>query len=362
VTVPQLTPGLTYSFKVRVMDAAGNFLTEYGSTATAAVPAAPAALVVGTYNVRCHNCNSGIAEEKPWTTRKPAVIETIVEQNPDVIGLQEAQQSWLLKPGGGTINKSQFEDLVDGLGSNWKLTNPARNNCVKSTTPTGCVYADQDASKGTKIIYRTDRLALVSSGTDMLPGLNASVYERYLAWAVFEQRSTGTRFFFGNTHLEPDNDAAGKTVFHNQRAVQARAIIGIIAERNPGGLPVVLVGDLASTRADVPTNAPYDVLTLESGPIGGLVDPLGNVKGNSRPVNPTVETRINTNYYSFNGWARKARKTTTQVNGVYNDYVLTTPGVRVEEFENVVNVDDNGSFVGVIPSDHNMARATLRLP
>ena len=94
---------------------------------------------------------------------------------------------------------------------------------------------------------------------------------------------------------------------------------------------------------------------------GGLIDPLGNVKGVSTPVKPTVETRINTNYYSFNGWARTARRTTSQVNGVYVDYILTTP-MRVSEWETVVNVDANNRFVGVIPSDHNLLKATVWLP
>ncbi len=357
MTLTGLTPGVTYSFKVRVMDAAGAFLTDYGATVTAAIPRRPTPVIAASYNIRCHNCSSGIAEEKPWSTRRTAIAETINSEGPDVIGLQEAQQSWLLDSNGDTINKSQFEDLVELLGGAWKLTNPARNNCVKSTTPTDCVYRDQGASKGTKIIYRTDRLKLISSGTVELSALTSSSYDRYLAWAVFEQFSTGKQFFFGDTHLEPDNDKAGETIYHDQRARQAQDILRIIAAKNTGKLPVVLVGDLASSRADEPTNAPYDVLTG-----GGLVDPLGNVKGTTQPVNPTVQTRINTNYYSFNGWARTARKTTTQVNGIYNDYILTTPGTGVAEFENVVKVDSAGRFVGVIPSDHNMVRATLWLP
>ncbi len=357
LTLNGLTPGVTYSFKVRVMDAVGEFLTDYGTTVTVSVPRRPTPVIAASYNVRCHNCSSGIAEEKPWTTRRTAIIETINSEGPDVIGLQEAQQSWLLDSNGDTINKSQFEDLVERLGGVWKLTNPARNNCVKSTTPTDCVYKDQGASKGTKIIYRTDRLKLISSGTVELSALTSSSYDRYLAWAVFEQLSTGKQFFFGDTHLEPDNDKVGQTIYHDQRARQAQDILRIIAAKNTGKLPVVLVGDLASSRADEPTNAPYDVLTK-----GGLIDPLGNVKGVTQPVNPTVQTRINTNYYSFNGWARTARKTTSQVNGIYNDYILTSPGTTVAEFENVVKVDSAGKFVGVIPSDHNMVRATLWLP
>lgn len=356
LTLTGLTPRTAYSFKVRVMDGAGKFLTDYGSTVKVTLPAEPTPLVVSAYNVRCHNCSSGLAEEKPWSTRRTAVADTIAGADPDVVALQEAQQSWLLNPDGSTRNKSQFEDLVDLLGTPWTLTNPARNNCVKSTTPSNCVYADQGASNGTKIIFRADRLKKIDSGSVMLTPLTESSYSRYLAWAVFEQRATGQRFFFGSTHLEPLNDPVGETLYHDQRAQQARDVLAAIKAKNTASLPVVLAGDLASSRADNPTNAPYEVLTK-----GGLIDPLGNVKGSSTPVKPTVETRINTNYYSFNGWARTARRTTTQINGVYVDYILTSP-MRVSAWETVVNVDADNKFIGVIPSDHNLLKATVWLP
>ncbi|MCW5953069.1 MAG: fibronectin type III domain-containing protein, partial [Propionibacteriaceae bacterium] len=177
-TLSGLTPRTAYSFKVRVMDNAGNFLTDYGSTVKVTLPAEPTPLVVAAYNVRCHNCSSGLAEEKPWSVRRTEVANTIVAADPDVVGLQEAQQSWLIKPDGSKQNKSQFEDLVELLGNPWALTNPARNNCVKSTTPTDCVYADQGASNGTKIIYRTDRLKRIDSGTVQLTQLTPSSYNR----------------------------------------------------------------------------------------------------------------------------------------------------------------------------------------
>ena len=356
LTLTGLTPRTAYSFKVRVMDDAGNFLTDSGSTVKVTLPAEPTPLVVSAYNIRCHNCSSGLAEEKPWSTRRTEVAATILRADPDVVGLQEAQQSWLIKPDGSTQNKSQFEDLVDLLGTPWTLANPARNNCVKSTTPSNCVYADQGASNGTKIIFRSDRLKKIDSGSVKLTPLTEDSYNRYLAWAIFEQRATGQRFFFGNTHVEPLNDPVGETLYHDQRAQQARDVLAAIKAKNPSSLPVVLAGDLASSRADNPTNAPYDVITA-----GGLIDPLGNVKGTSTPVKPTVETRINTNYYSFNGWARTARRTTSQVNGVYVDYILTSP-MRVSEWETVVNVDANNKFIGVIPSDHNLIKATVWLP
>ena len=48
-------------------------------------------------------------------------------------------------------------------------------------------------------------------------------------------------------------------------------------------------------------------------------------------------------------------------NGTQLDFIFLTK-MRVSEYEVVVNVDSSGHFVGRIPSDHNMIRATVWLP
>ena len=77
------------------------------------------------------------------------------------------------------------------------------------------------------------------------------------------------------------------------------------------------------------------------------------------PFAVAVNTRFvpNTQYASHNAWKRVAPKK-PWLNGLYIDYIWTSQGIRVPEWETVVNVDSNGNFVGVIPSDHNMLRAT----
>lgn len=355
VQLTGLAPKTTYYLKVRVLNPDGSFASDYSTTIEVTTAAASGPLRVASYNVRCHNCDSGSVNEEPWTIRRDGVVATIRSANPDVVALQEAQQSWLRDAAGKLINLAQFEDLTKRLGSPWALTNKYRNNCVKSTTPTKCVYADRGASNGSKIIYRTDRLTLLDQGSKELSSLYKNSYDRFVVWAIFRQIETGREFFFADIHLEPDNDSGTSLAHYDIRKTQARDVLAAIGARNPDHLPVIVAGDPASNKYESPTNAPYDVFTA-----GGLVDPLGNTWRSSVPVKPTVENRINTNYNSFNAWERFARRS-GNANGTYTDYIFTSR-MRVSEWETVVKVDAANNFVGVIPSDHNLIRATVWLP
>ena len=349
-----LAPQTTYSVKVRVLDTNGDFASDYSPTVTITTPSVAKPLRVASYNVRCATCSSSRIDELPWSERRGAVVATVNGADPDVIGFQEAQQSWLTEDG-TLLNLAQFEDLLKRLGEPWAITNGYRNNCVKSTTPTNCEYKDRGATNGTRIMYRTDRLTMLAHGSVSLPVSPLHDYPRWLAWATFTQKSSGRSFFFGNIHFEPNNDTSGSTTYYTVRKQEAETVVAAIARLNTGKLPVVLVGDANSSKWDVPSNVPYDTFVAS-----GLVDPLGNTYRSSTAVGATVEKRINTNYYSYNNFERYARRSGS-VNGSYTDYIFTTP-MRVSEWETVVDVDANNNFIGVIPSDHNLIRATVWLP
>ena len=67
------------------------------------------------------------------------------------------------------------------------------------------------------------------------------------------------------------------------------------------------------------------------------------------------------NYDSFNAFKRHANARNAWGNGTYLDYIFTSK-MRVVEWRTVVNVDSSGNFIGTIPSDHNMVKATVQLP
>lgn len=365
-TISGLGAGTAHYFRVRAISNGGASLSGYsnpvrGNTAAATNASRPggskAPLRVVSYNVQCANCSSGIANEQPWNDRRHAVVASLLKQNPDVMGIQEASQGWLRDASGKTLDLSQFEDLERRLGSTYRLTNVHRNNCEKSTTPTRCVPANRGASKGTKIIYNSARLKLIDQGSRKLSAISSADNERYVAWAILQQKSTGKKFFFTSTHLEKNPDSSGSTAYYRLRRTQAGEIVKEIAKHNRQKLPVISVGDFNSNKFVSPSNAVYDTMTA-----AGLTDPLGNGHRSTKTApGATVEKRINTHFYSFNGYRRAAPQRADWVNGSYIDYIFTTR-MRVSEYENVVNVNASGNFVGTIPSDHNLQRATVYLP
>jgi endonuclease/exonuclease/phosphatase family metal-dependent hydrolase len=361
-TVTGLRALTAYWMRVRVVEANGTSRTALSAPAplaSATTPeSVPSTLRVASYNVKCANCYSALPNEGTWYARRQAVVKTILAQKPDVIGIQEASQAWL-KADDGTgrpISLSQYEDLNNRLDSPYKLTNAHRNNCVRSSTPSKCVYKDQGASQGTRIIFNSTALTLVDQGSKRLAEVSSSDNDRYVTWAILEQKSTGKRFFFANTHLEHLSDEAGSTAYSDLRINQTRQIVALV-ESKAKGLPTYVVGDFNSNKWTSPSNGPYDVMTAAR-----FVDPLGNsYHSTTRTSGATVEHRVRTNFSSYNGYQRKARST-SYVNGSYIDYIWTSSGIEVPEWETVVDIDSAGNFIGTIPSDHNLIRATTILP
>jgi endonuclease/exonuclease/phosphatase family metal-dependent hydrolase/fibronectin type 3 domain-containing protein len=343
-----------YYLQLRIVTSKNVAQSPYGTTATVTTAKeVNTPLVVASYNIRCFNCYEGKTNERTWYDRRDTVVALVKAQAPDVIGFQEAAQSWLTE-NGKKVSLSQFEDLINRLGSPYKLVNTARNNCVKSTTPTGCVYKDQGASKGTKIVYNSDKLTLVAEGSKQLSYISTKDNERYVAWAIFEQKASGKYFFFADTHLEH----ASGTSYYNLRKKQTEEIMAEIAKQNTDDLPTFLVGDFNSHKTTSPSNAPYDVVLKN-----GLIDPLGNYYKSTTSVNPDVlSKRIRTNYNSYNSWALSPPKSSTNVNGSYLDYMFVDPRIRTTEWETVLDLDSAGKWVGIIPSDHNMLRMVTYLP
>ncbi|SFT65643.1 Fibronectin type III domain-containing protein [Arthrobacter sp. ov118] len=355
-----LTPGTAYYAQVRSITADGTNISAYSPIVRISTSAAPVLgpvanpLSVASYNIHCANCEDQMPTEVPWVDRRDAVVKTIVSKRPDIMGIQEASQGWLAdSPAGGL---SQFEDLRNRLsdaGAPYKLTNEMRNNCVDPHTPTDCIPKEQGATKGTRIFYNPDKVRIVRSGSKLLPSLSLEKNQRYLAWAEVVQLSTGKHFFFGDTHLEVDK-AEG---YNELRRQQAQTIVSVIKAQNTTNLPVLMVGDMNSSKWLVPSNAPYDVFTA-----AGLVDPLGNTYGSTLPSGyATAEKVTNRNINSWNGFERLARASAPGTNGTYIDYIFTSK-MRVPTWETVANVDSAGNYVGQLPSDHNMIYATVSLP
>ena len=347
--VTGLVPATTYDLRVRALQKSGAFLTPYSALVTVRTLSDPRGVVrVGSYNVACEKCtDTPEGEEGTWYQRRAGVVSTIVGEDLDVVGIQEASQGQLAEASG----VSQFDDLVNRLGAPWAITNAYRYNCATSTSASNCAAQDRGASQGTRIIYNSSRLTLTANGSKLLPSV-AGENERYMAWAVLRQQNSGKSFFFVSQHLQ------GGSGYTALRGEEAEVALAVITAKNTANLPVISVGDLNSTRFNSGGNTPYDVYVA-----GGFVDPLGGAyRTTTTAPGATVEKTINRRVSSWNNFERKVRVADSGwVNGSNLDYVLTTR-MRVSEWETAVAMDGNGNFIGRIPSDHNLIRATVHLP
>ncbi len=350
-TVTNLIDGAAYYARVRVVSKTINAIlgdesaSIQFSTPGLPVTPGPATVTVASYNVGSKSDTKG----GTWATRRSAVVSTILSQRPDVIGLQEASQGKL-----GGKDLSQAEDLVNRLGKPYALANTARYNCANPTSPHKCAAQYQGAANSQKIAYNAQTLTLLQQGSKKTSSSKTKMTEqRYVEWAIFRHKETGKQFFFANVHLDPGKTS--KVVAMQKKQLQQ--ILDVINAKNPTQLPTYVVGDFNSHKWIDPANAPYDLMVR-----AGYVDPLGNThKSTKEAPGAIVEKRINTEYSSINSWQRVAPKKSEWVNGIYIDYIWTSKGIEVPEWETVVKVDKSGKFIGQIPSDHNMLRATTVL-
>jgi len=325
-TFAKLTKDTTYYLSVRGVSDGGDPMTDWSAPTEVKTPE-DVPLVVSSFNIKCASCRQG--KEASWAKRKPAVVETILSQKPDVIGLQEASQGRL--PG---RRVAQYQDLVNGLGAPYAVT----------------INHDIGGGAGVdnRIVYNTNTIEVVKTGVTPLP--KGGKTRRYLAWAVLRHKLTGRVFVFGDTHLEPGKSK--KAV----RVRQTSTVLSTMKKLAPEGTPAIVVGDFNMFKWMSGGYKPYEMMQN-----AGFLDPLGNAyRSHSAAPSAFVENRVRTNYSTYNDYKRNAPRFSYD-NGTQLDFIFVTK-MRVSEWETVVKVDSSGRFIGTIPSDHNMVRATVWLP
>jgi endonuclease/exonuclease/phosphatase family metal-dependent hydrolase len=367
VNLTGLDSDSTYYVKVRVINSDGTVVTLYStpiSTRTdpaSTIPpsaAGPVDIRVGSFNVVTVSGDTAASGNRhTWKERRPTVIKQILGEDVDVVGVQEANQSYTFASrlvDGGT----QFLDLKNGLnsaGGTYALTNENSYNCVNPTTSYKCVYKDQGASGGDRILYNTSTLELVSQGSYQYQHQNATTptVTYALAYAVLRVKATGAKFLFTTTHLDPPD----RTV----RVAQWHELINKVNALK-GNLPVVNVGDYNTQK--------FDVICQEMLPAMKSAG-YGDVLNQQYAVNPVANPRAQR---TINGWVNSNNKWDSNVaNYSYSnnrvktgnniDWIFATNSLPVKEFKMVTNFDPTSLQVqGIMPSDHNMLRATITLP
>lgn len=265
-------------------------------------PAARAPLRVMTFNLRYNNPGDGV---NAWPNRRDWVAGLVRWHAPDAIGVQEALAGML-------------EDL------DTRLPGFARVGVGRTDGRTKGEYS--------AILYRTDRLQLLDSGTFWLSptpdavgskGWDAAL-ERIATWARFRDRATGCAFLHLNTHFDHIGERARE---ESARLIRRR--LDSLAQ----GLPVVMTGDLNST----PESGAYRTLTRDT------------VAGKP-PLRDAFVASRDGNYGPSASWnAFKAIEPGRRI-----DFVLAN--ARVDLLAHAILPD---SWDGRFPSDHLPVMAVL---
>ena len=143
--------------------------------------------------------------------RKPLVIDTILNEMPDTVGVQECSVAWM------NILETALGEYYDWVG---ELNN-------------------QSQKWYNAIFYRKDKFKLIETKTMWLtatPSVESKIPDstqfRTVTYAILEDLKTGARFAHYNTHVDYNDDA---------RPVQLKILINQINKCN---LPMILTGDL----------------------------------------------------------------------------------------------------------------------
>ncbi len=144
-------------------------------------------IVVLDYNVWMHTAGQ--------ESRVKAVLQTIEEISPDIMGLQECTHEWMAF-------------LTERFSAEYDIIGEGRDGTKTS------------ADQFNPILYRKDKYTLIDSGTRWLsetPEIKYtkvpdSTYERIFTFAVLEEKATGVRFVFINTHFDHMGGQADQAV------------------------------------------------------------------------------------------------------------------------------------------------------
>lgn len=189
-----------------------------------------------------------------WTGRKDACLAMLAADNPDIFGLMEC-------------NSVQRDDILNTFPKYGRV----------GLAVNGTAY-DYPSTSSNPVFYDGSKMLLEDWGTYWLsdnPTVKGSYtwyYDkpRCLTWARFKLKQTDTRFIYIAVHLQDNSsnikpEYAGKENIYgpSNRKQSVTLIKKLIAENiNPGGLPILLSGDLNATATSTDLAGLYDIFSL----------------------------------------------------------------------------------------------------
>jgi endonuclease/exonuclease/phosphatase family metal-dependent hydrolase len=332
-------------------------LTTVQGEASPALAGTGVGVKVASFNIQSVSLDRNAGAQKPWRKRRGAVIRQVLEERPDVLGVQEANPSRWFRPR-LVDGVNQYLDLRNGLnkaGGPYQLTNRYAYNCVNPRTSHKCRYQDRGASHSNRIYYNAGTVERVSQGCMRYAAQHVKPgnQPRDLAWAVLRMKATGAQFLFTTTHLEVTD--------RSTRQQQWQEMIEKINSLK-GSLPVIATGDFNMQKFD-----PMATTMLPAMQSAGYGDVLGQQYAENPVRHMRALSRVNAwinsaNHESRNvadyGYEDRRDKVGNSI-----DWIFATNSLRVDQYKVVLRFDPRTLLVqGVLPSDHNMVEAILTLP
>lgn len=178
-------------------------------------------LMVMSSNVRFYSARNKASDpdkgDRDWENRKVGYFKMINTMQPDVFGVQEAEN----------IQLRHILENCDG----YSYVGVGRTDGAKNGESTAIFYLDEKfevENWGTKW----------SSATPDVVGSffveNEDRQPRTSTWAIIVEKETGKKFFHINIHT---------SLYEASQAKEVELFLEIIKEKCPAGLPVILTGD-----------------------------------------------------------------------------------------------------------------------
>jgi len=254
----------------------------------------PADIKVISYNIRVGKADDGT---NSWKYRYPASAMMIMDQKPDIFGLQEALDF-------------QF-DYLSEYCTGYKGIGVGRED-------------GKHQGEHMAIFYNKKAIKLIKWGTFWLSetpevpskGWDAACF-RSATWALMKDKASGRKFYYVNTHLDHMGWEARKNGL--------KLIVDRIGSINPENYPMILTGDF-NMRIDRPE-----------------FDDLKKVMSNAR------EVAVKTDHHNtYNGWGKASDEEII-------DYIWFKGFSSCTEYETITKPYMERTYV----SDHYPIKATL---
>ena len=206
---------------------------------------------VGTFNVRTAKATG---DSRTWLRRATDVAREISSHNPGVVALQELGPGRADGKNGtttGTIRQTvSLQKALNGVGA-------GRYHLVRTTPYVKA--GSKHGTQGARILYDTSKFRLLSNCPDTtgkssystscsvelpLRGGDSQGLRRSAAFAEFQNKSTGKRFFFASMHLDDRHSGNLNTEkkYNALRGAQAAAVYSRISHLNTRGEQVIVAG------------------------------------------------------------------------------------------------------------------------